>query len=91
MYAEKPIWLHTTGLRLGAEFQRTLDTPGMSLNEPIAALAHLGMARAIVELGDANKARSAYEDFLTLWKNADADVPILRQAKSEYAKLEPSR
>jgi eukaryotic-like serine/threonine-protein kinase len=57
------------------------------LNEPIGALAHLGLARAYAIEGDTAKARSAYQDFLTLWRDADADIPILVAAKSEYAKL----
>jgi len=55
-------------------------------NEPIGALAHLGLGRAYTATGDSAKARSAYEDFFTLWKDADPDIPILKQAKAEYAK-----
>ena len=51
------------------------------------ALAHLGLARAYVLQGDAAKARAAYQDFLTLWKDADPDIPVLIAAESEYAKL----
>jgi cytochrome c-type biogenesis protein CcmH/NrfG len=57
------------------------------LNEPIGALAHLGLARAYAMQGDAAKAKAAYQDFLTLWKDADPDIPVLIAAKSEYAKL----
>jgi len=57
------------------------------LNEPIGALAHLGVARAYALQGDTAKAKTAYQDFLTLWKDADSDIPILIAAKSEYAKL----
>jgi eukaryotic-like serine/threonine-protein kinase len=70
-----------------AEFQKILDHRGIVLNEPIGALAHLGLARAYVLAGDVVKARAAYQDFLTLWKDADPDIPILIAAKSEYAKL----
>jgi hypothetical protein len=70
-----------------AEFQKILDHPGVVLNEPIGALARLGLARAHVLNGDIEKARAAYQDFLTLWKDADPDIPILIAAKSEYAKL----
>ena len=70
------------------EFQKILDRPGMVVNEPIGALAHLGLARAYAMGGDGAKARSAYQDFLTLWKDADADIPILKQAKAEYARLQ---
>jgi hypothetical protein len=56
-------------------------------NDPIGALARLQLARAYVLQGDTAKARAAYQDFLTLWKDADPDIPILIAAKSEYAKL----
>jgi hypothetical protein len=57
-------------------------------NEVIGALAHLGLARAYALSGDAAKAKAAYQDFLTIWKDADPDIPILKQAKAEYAKLQ---
>jgi hypothetical protein len=57
------------------------------VSEPIGALARLGLARASALQGDTIKARAAYQDFLTLWKDADPDVPILIAAKSEYSKL----
>jgi hypothetical protein len=57
------------------------------MNCPIGALAHLGLARAKLMLGDKTGARLAYQDFLALWKNADPDIPVLKQAKAEYAKL----
>ena len=69
------------------EFQKILDYRGVVLNEPIGALAHLGLARAYVLQGDTPKAKAAYQDFLTLWKDADPDIPILLAAKAEYAKL----
>jgi hypothetical protein len=53
----------------------------------IGALAHLGLARAYALEGDTVRGRAAYEDFLTVWKDADADIPILKQAKAEYTKL----
>jgi hypothetical protein len=56
--------------------------------DPIGALAHLGLGRAYVLAGDKDKARAAYTDFLTLWKDSDPDIPILKQAKAEYAKLQ---
>jgi hypothetical protein len=71
-----------------AEFQRILDWPGVVGNEPVAVLAHLGLARSYALAADDPKSRAAYNDFLTLWKDADPDVPILTQAKSEYAKLQ---
>ena len=70
-----------------AEFQKILDHRGIVRNEPIGALAHLGLARAYALQGNTPKARSAYQDFLALWKDADPDISILRQAKAEYAKL----
>jgi eukaryotic-like serine/threonine-protein kinase len=70
-----------------AEFQKILDHRGLVVNNPIGALAHLGLARAYTLEGDTAKARAAYQDFLTLWKDADPDIPILKQAKAEYAQL----
>ncbi len=76
------------GTAATAEFQKILDHPGVVVNEPIGALARLGLARAHVLNGDTEKARAAYQDFLSLWKDADPDIPILKQAKAEYAKLQ---
>jgi eukaryotic-like serine/threonine-protein kinase len=70
-----------------AEFQKILDHRGIVLNELIGALAHLQIGRAYAMQGDTAKARGAYQDFLTLWKDADLDIPILIAAKAEYAKL----
>jgi DNA-binding winged helix-turn-helix (wHTH) protein/Flp pilus assembly protein TadD len=75
------------GQEAAAEFQKIISHPGVVLNAPIGALAHLGVARSYVLAGDSTKARTAYQDFLTLWKDADPDIPILIAAKSEYAKL----
>jgi serine/threonine protein kinase/predicted Zn-dependent protease len=75
------------GNEAAGEFQKILDHPGVVLNEPIGALAYLGLARAYAMQGDTAKARVAYQDFLALWKNADPDIPILIAAKSEHAKL----
>jgi tetratricopeptide (TPR) repeat protein len=76
------------GDRAAAEFQKFLDHPGVVMNCPLGALAHLGMARASALQSDTAKARSAYQDFLTLWKDADPDIPILKEAKAEYEKLQ---
>ena len=94
------------GAAAASEFQKILGHPSVVLNEPIGALAHLGLGRAYaVEAGLSRhsengglkpplqpdalaKARTAYQDFLALWKEADPDIPILKQAKAEYAKLE---
>ena len=64
------------------------DHRGNVGNEPIGALAHLQLGRAYATRGGTTKARAAYQDFLTLWKDADRDIPILKQAKAEYAKLQ---
>jgi tetratricopeptide (TPR) repeat protein len=70
------------------EFQKLLDHRGIVLNFVTAALVHLQIGRAYAMLGDTAKAKAAYQDFLTLWKEADPDIPILKQAKAEYAKLQ---
>jgi predicted Zn-dependent protease len=75
------------GVEAAAEFQKIIDHRGIVMNEPIGGLSHLGLARAYVLQGDSVKARAAYQDFLTLWKDADPDVPILKQAKAEYVTL----
>jgi tetratricopeptide (TPR) repeat protein len=75
------------GREAASEFQKILSHRGMVINEPIGALAHLGLARAYAMEGDIIKAKAAYQDFLTLWKDADPDIPILKHAKAEYAKL----
>jgi tetratricopeptide (TPR) repeat protein len=71
-----------------AEFQKILDHRGLVGLDPIGALAHLQLGRAYTLSGDNAKAKSAYEGFLTLWKEADPDIPILKQAKAEFAKLQ---
>jgi hypothetical protein len=71
-----------------AEFQKILDHRGVVISDPIGALAHLQLGRAYALSQDKTKARSCYEDFLTLWKDADPDIPVLKQAKAEYAKLQ---
>ncbi|MBV8866436.1 MAG: hypothetical protein JO210_13670, partial [Acidobacteriaceae bacterium] len=76
------------GREAAAEFQKVLDHRGIVLADPIDALAHLQLGRAYTLSGDNAKAKSAYERFLTLWKDADSDIPILKQAKAEYAKLQ---
>jgi len=76
------------GGEAAAEFQKILDHRGIVLNEPIGALAHLQLGRAYAMQGDAAKSRAAYQHFLTLWKDADPDIPILLEAKAECAKLQ---
>ena len=75
------------GSEAAAEFQKILDHRGIVANWPLGALAHLGLARAYAMQGDSAKARAAYNYFFTLWIDADPDIPILRQAKSESANL----
>jgi len=83
---EAYLMLHD-GSRAAAEFQKFIDHRGLVMNFPWGALARLGLARSYAMQGDTAKARTAYQDFLTLWKDADPDVPILKEAKAEYAKL----
>jgi tetratricopeptide (TPR) repeat protein len=84
---EAYLMLHD-GNRAAAEFQKFIDHRGVVANFPWGALARLGLARAYAMQGDTAKARAAYQDFLTLWKDADPDIPILKQAKAECAKLQ---
>ena len=75
------------GAEAAGEFQKILDHRGIVVSDPIGALAHLQLGRAYALLGDRSKAKSAYQDFLTLWKDGDPDVPILKQAQAEYSNL----
>jgi hypothetical protein len=75
------------GNRAAAEFQKFIDHRGVVMNFPWGALARLGLARSYALQGNAAKARTAYQDFLTVWEDADPDIPILKQAKAEYARL----
>jgi serine/threonine protein kinase/tetratricopeptide (TPR) repeat protein len=76
------------GAKAAAEFQKILDHKGLTVGDPVSAMARLQLGRSCVRAGDAAKAKLAYQDFLTLWKDADPDIPILKEAKAEYAKLE---
>ena len=76
------------GPAAAAEFQKYLDHPGIVQNLQLGALARVQLARAYVVSGDSAKAKAAYQDFLTLWKDADPDIPILKEARAEYAKLQ---
>jgi tetratricopeptide (TPR) repeat protein len=76
------------GTAAAAEFQKIIGQPGYVSNSPVMPAAKLGLARAYALTGDKDKSRTAYQDFLGLWKNADPDIPILMQAKAEYAKLQ---
>jgi hypothetical protein len=75
------------GNEAAAEFQKFLVHSGVAVNSPLAALARLGLAPAYAMQGDSAKAKDAYQVFLTLWKDADHELPILIAAKSESAKL----
>ena len=75
------------GTEAAAEFQKMLEHQGVLVNCPLGALARLGISRAYALQGESAKARVAYQDFLRLWKDADPDIPVLKQAKSEYARL----
>jgi predicted Zn-dependent protease len=75
------------GKEAATEFQKIVDHRGIVLNFPLGALARLGLARAYALQGDTAKSRAAYQDFLTLWKDADPDIPLLQQAKTEFGKL----
>jgi predicted Zn-dependent protease len=70
------------------EFQKLLDHRGLVGNDPLGSLARLGLARARALQGNSGKAHAAYKDFFALWKDADPDIPILKQAKEEYARLQ---
>ncbi len=84
---EAYLMLHD-GKRAATEFQKYIDRRGLVRNAPWGALARLGLARSYAMQGDTAKARAAYQDFLTIWKDADPDLPILIQAKAEYATLQ---
>ena len=76
------------GKEAAAEFQKILDHRGVCQTLPECALAHLQLGRARALAGDNPGARGAYQDFFALWKDADPDIPILKEAKAEYAKLQ---
>jgi tetratricopeptide (TPR) repeat protein len=75
------------GAEAAAQFQKILDHRGIVVCDPVGALARVQLGRAYALSGDKSKAKSAYQDFLRLWKDADSDVPLLKQAKREYADL----
>ena len=75
------------GAEAAREFQKILDHRAIVVSDPIGALAHLQLGRAFVLSGDTGKAKTAYNDFLTLWQDADPDIPILKQAKAELTRL----
>ena len=90
-----PVWIRGQaylashdGNSAAVEFQKFLDHRGIVINFPLGALAHLGLGRTYSMTGDSAKAKAAYQDFLALWKDADPDIPILKEAKADYAKLQ---
>ena len=76
------------GPAAAAEFHKFIEHPGIVQNFLLGSLARLQIARANVISGDTAKARAAYQNFLALWKDADPDIPVLKEAKAEYAKLQ---
>jgi DNA-binding winged helix-turn-helix (wHTH) protein/predicted Zn-dependent protease len=76
------------GKRAAGEFQKILDHRGVVQSDPIGALAHLQLGRAYALTGDKERARAGHDDFLALWKDADPDVPVLKEARAEYTKLQ---
>ena len=79
------------GGEAASEFQKIMNHPGVVLNTPIGALSHLQISRALAMQGDVAKARTAYQDFLVLWRDADPDIPVLNQARAEYEMILASR
>ena len=77
-----------SGNEAAAQFQRMMECKGSGVNDLWQALAHVYLGRSWALAGDKAKARRAYQDFLALWKDADPDIPILKEAKAEYAKLQ---
>jgi tetratricopeptide (TPR) repeat protein len=77
--------------KAASEFQKIIDHRGIVVSDPIGAMAHLQLGRAYAISGDLIRARSEYHDFLALWKDADRDIPVLRQADAEYAKMQQTQ
>jgi hypothetical protein len=89
VYLRASAYLQTKqGAPAAAEFQKILDGRGALSPLPYLSLAKLGQGRAYALSGNAAQARTAYQDFFTVWKDADPDIPVLTQAKAEYAKLQ---
>ena len=88
MFAGMPILAAGQDGEAAAEFAKILKWPGVVLNQPIAVLAYLGLARACTLQGDKAKAQAAYQKFFAIWRDADPDIPVLKQAKAEYVKLQ---
>jgi tetratricopeptide (TPR) repeat protein len=89
MYVRGDAFLHLgDGAKAATEYQKILDHRGIDPTSPLYSLARLGLGRAYALQGDKLKAKAAYQDFFAAWKDADPDVPILKDAKAEYAKLQ---
>jgi outer membrane protein assembly factor BamD (BamD/ComL family) len=86
MYVRGQAYLKAGQAQQAAEYQKMIGAENW--NFPLSAVARLQLGRAYAMAGDPAKARSAYQDFFALWKDADPDIPILKQAKAEYAKLQ---
>jgi tetratricopeptide (TPR) repeat protein len=90
VYLRGQAYLQTgQGQQAAAEFQNIIDHRGIVVNFLLGALAHLQLGRAQAMIGDQPAARKSYQDFFVLWKDADPDIPLLKQARAEYAKLQP--
>jgi tetratricopeptide (TPR) repeat protein len=88
-YVRGEAWLAAhRGAEAATEFQKILDHRGLVFSDPVGAMARLQLGRALDMSGDRTKAKAAYQDFLTFWKDADRDIPILKQAEAEYARLD---
>ena len=88
MYVRGEAYLRLrNGAKAATEYQKILDRRGVAPSSPLYSLARLGLGRAYALQGDSAKAKAAYQDFFAMWKDADPDVPILKEAKAEYAKL----
>ncbi len=79
------------GAAAALQFQKIINHPGMVCLYPLGVLAHLGVARAYALQGDTAKSLAAYQRFFTLWKDADPDLPVLKEAQAEFAKLGAAR
>jgi tetratricopeptide (TPR) repeat protein len=84
----KAYLLLNQGKEAADEFRKMLDRPGILINSPLRALAQVQLGRALVMDGDISGGSKAYQDFFAIWKDADPDIPILKEAKAEYAKLQ---
>jgi hypothetical protein len=89
IYVRGEAWLAAQkGAEATAEFRKIIAHSGIVFTDPIGALARWRLGKALAMSGDKLRAKTAYKDFLDLWKDADTDIPILKEAKAEYAKLQ---